>query len=179
MDEKSYIPSANIIQGLTEEDFIPAFRGVLKGGDIYDAEKVYINADNMYQTAKVTITPVVTIGTCSVDDFVGTMTRIGNNVIFNFFCRDFQIANGEDTTSVTIDLTGTGFEPTSNFTTAFQVYGNALAFSLNTGSDTVQDSVLATVPSSKNLIIGVTLTANTTGYTTIIGGSASWEIVPT
>ena len=144
-----------------------------------DGTSKQIEFGEIAQMAKITITPVVTIGTGSVDDFVGTMTRIGNNVIFNFFCRDFQIANGESVTGVTLDLTGTGFEPTSNFTTAFQVYGNALAFSLNTGSDTVQDSVLATVPSRKNLIIGVTLTANTTGYTTIIGGSASWEIVPT
>ena len=144
-----------------------------------DGTSKQIDFGEIAQMGKVTITPVVTAGTGSVNDFVGTMTRIGNNVIFNFFCRDFEIANGEATTSVTLDLTGTGFEPTSNFTTAFQVYGNALAFSLNTGSDTVQDSVLATVASSKNLQIDVSLTANATDYTTGLGGSASWEIVPT
>jgi len=144
-----------------------------------DGTSKQIEFGEIAQMGKVTITPVVTIGTGSVEDFVGTMTRIGNNVIFNFFCRVFEIANTESSTTVTIDLTGTGFEPTSNFTTAFQGYGNALAYELNTGSDTVLNSVLSCVISSKNLQIDVSLTAATSGYTTGLGGSASWEIVPT
>ncbi len=164
----------------------PAQDDLIYGVDVSDTSESpqgtskQIEFSEIMNTGKSVITPTVTAGTGTVNDFTCIFYRMGNNVHMDYFCRGYIIALGEATTTVTLDLTGTGFEPTSNFSSGFQVYGSVNSVSYTNSSGTVQEVGLSSVSSSKNVQISVQLTANATGsdFETVVGGSFSYEIVP-
>lgn len=125
-----------------------------------------------------TITPVVTVGTGSATDFTISFIRVGNRVHFEFYCRTFTIVVGESTTAVTIDLTGTGFEPATDFAVLNDVFGIARTSNLSGGAVELSSAgVEAALP--KKLSIGAALTANAVGvdFSSSITGSGSYSIL--
>jgi hypothetical protein len=124
-----------------------------------------------------TITPVVTVGTGSATDFTIYFYRIGNLVHFDFYCRTFTIVIGEGSTTVTVDLTGTGFEPSSDFSGTGDVFGISRPANVVDGANEMSSSSIESdVP--KKIKIDVSLTANASGddFSTSVSGSGSYSI---
>jgi len=126
-----------------------------------------------------TLTPTVTAGTGAVDDFDFDFIKVGGKVLLTFFCRDFIVEVGEDTTSVELDLTGTVAEPSANFASGFLFTGSVStsAYSQGAGTDIVQNCGISTVTGTKKVQIGLTLQANASlQYGTTIGGAITITI---
>lgn len=132
-----------------------------------------------YPSGKLTITPVITSANGSCGDMDIMWTKQGNVITAHLFARDFVIDDTTTATTFTIDLASTAIAPTSNFTGGFQLTGNVSVIDVNISSGIVEASTINTVSSSKKLQIAVGLTAASSGdYTTAIGGSICFEIVP-
>jgi hypothetical protein len=125
-----------------------------------------------------TITPVITAGTGSCTDVFIYFYRIGSQVHFDFFARTFVIANGESFTAFTIDLTGTGFEPDSNFASAQDVFALGRTSVVTDSSGNALESVaIGTVVGTKTFLISAGLTAVSVGdFSASISGSGSYSI---
>lgn len=132
-----------------------------------------------YPSGKLTITPVITSASGSCGDMDIMWTKQGNVITAHLFARDFVIDDTTTTTTMTIDLASTFIAPTSNFTGSFQFTGNAAANSLNQSSGVVSSASISTVNASKKLQFSIGLTSAASGdFTTAIGGSIAFEIVP-
>jgi hypothetical protein len=132
---------------------------------------------------KLTITPVVTDGDGTAGDFTLMYQITGNIVDVSGFCRDYEVADGDATLSVELDLTGTALEPDSNFTGGFQLTGGAMVSNLSqsTGAEVVQTISIVTVTATKKIQIILTLEAALSGVTYITGVSfgIKYELVVT
>jgi len=125
-----------------------------------------------------TITPVITAGTGSCTDVTIYFYNIQGRVHFDFFARTFTIANGETATDFTIDLTGTGFEPSSNFASTQDVFaGGRTSVITDSGGNNLESVTIQTVTSSKKLAITAGLTSASSGdFSSSISGSGSYSI---
>jgi hypothetical protein len=132
---------------------------------------------------KLTITPVVTDGDGTAGDFTLMYQITGNIVDVSGFCRDYEIADGDATLAVQLDLTGTALEPAANFTGAFQLTGGAMVSDLTKdgGAEVVQAIAIATVTGSKKLQIALTLQTALSGttYITLVSFGIKYELVVT
>jgi hypothetical protein len=135
------------------------------------------------RVGKLTITPVVTDGDGSADDFTLMYQITGNIVDVSGFCRTYTIEDGDDILAVELDLTGTALEPAANFTGAFQLTGGAMTPNLSKGggSDVVQAISINTVSGTKKLQIGLGLQAPLSGdtYATSVSFGIKYELVVT
>jgi hypothetical protein len=187
MDEKSYIESSEIIQVSSFGDglLIPMLQAAsVRDGNFSGLERVYVVAKNaLPNSGKLDITPVVTDGDGTAGDFTLMYQITGNIVDVTGFCRDYEIADGDDTLTVQLDLTGTALEPAANFTGAFQLTGGATTPDLSSGggADVVQSITISTVPSSKKLQVSLGLEAALSGtvYLTGVSFGIKYEIVVT
>jgi len=125
-----------------------------------------------------TITPVITAGTGTCSDVTIYFYNVGGRVHFDFFARTFTIANGENNTNFTIDLTGTGFEPDSNFASTQDVFALGRTFVVTDSSgNTLESTAIGTVVGTKTFLISAGLTAVSVGeFSTSISGSGSYSI---
>jgi hypothetical protein len=132
---------------------------------------------------KLTITPVVTDGDGTAGDFTLMYQITGNIVDVSGFCREYEVADGDNVLTVELDLTGTALEPAANFTGAFQLTGVAMVSSLTDdgGTEVVQVIAIATVTASKKLQITLVLEAALSGSTFLTGVSfgIKYELVVT
>jgi hypothetical protein len=178
MEEKSYVQASEIIQVSSFGDglLIPLLQASSnRDGNFSGLQKVYVVAKNaLPNSGKLTITPVVTSGTGTATDFTLMYQITGNIIDVSGFCRTYELADGDDTLSVTLDLTGTPLEPAANFTGAFQLTGGAMVSELSSSGDVVQDITINTLTASKKLQIGLTLEAALSGNT--YGPSVSFAI---
>lgn len=120
---------------------------------------------DILKAGKLTITPVVTTGSGTADNFTLMYQIIGNIVDVSGFCRAYEIADGDDELIVELDLTGTPLEPAVNFTGASQLTGGAILGYLGNGSDVVQECVIKTVTGAKKLEFTLGLEASLSGNT--------------
>jgi hypothetical protein len=138
---------------------------------------------DLLESGKLTITPVVTDGDGTADDFTLMYQITGNIVDVSGFCRDYEVADGDDTLTVQLDLTGTALEPAANFTGAFQLTGGAMVSDLTDdgGTEVVQAIAINTVSGTKKLQIGLGLEAALSGSTFLTGVSfgIKYELVVT
>lgn len=142
-----------------------------------------VEFSDIMQAGKLTITPVVTDGDGTADDFTLMYQITGNIVDVSGFCRGYEIADGDNTLTVELDLTGTALEPAANFTGAFQLTGGAdvADISVGGGADVVQSITINTVTASKKLQIGLGLQAPLSGdtYATSVSFGIKYELVVT
>jgi len=142
-----------------------------------------VEFSDIIQAGKLSITPVVTDGDGTAGDFTLMYQITGNIVDVSGFCRDYEVADGDATLSVELDLTGTALEPAANFTGAFQLTGGAMVTDLSDdgGTEVVQSIAIATVTTSKKLQIILTLEAALSGSTFLTGVSfgIKYELVVT
>jgi hypothetical protein len=171
MEEKSYVQASEIIQVSSFGDglLIPLLQASSnRDGNFSGLQKVYVVAKNaLPNSGKLTITPVVTTGTGTATDFTLMYQITGNIIDVSGFCREYEIADGDDVLTVQLDLTGTPLEPVADFTGAFQLTGGATfaEHSQGTGADVLQSISINTVTSTKKLQIAVTLEAPLSGDT--------------
>jgi hypothetical protein len=132
------------------------------------------------KTGRLTISPVITDGSGSSDDFTVDYFIIGGKVFLNGFTRSFVIADGDATLEATLDLTGTAVEPSDNFSGSFGVVGGATTQNLNgsAGADVVEAVSLATLDSTKKLqvVIGLTAAMSGSDYDTTFSFYCSFDI---
>jgi hypothetical protein len=126
-----------------------------------------VEFSDIMSSGKLTITPVVTDGDGTALDFTLMYQITGNIIDVSGFCREYEIADGDDVLTVQLDLTGTPLEPVADFTGAFQLTGGATfaEHSQGTGADVLQSISINTVTSTKKLQIAVTLEAPLSGDT--------------
>jgi hypothetical protein len=187
MEEKSYVQASEIIQVSSFGDglLIPLLQASNnRDGNFSGLERVYVVAKNaLPNSGKLTITPVVTDGDGTALDFTLMYQITGNIVDVSGFCREYEIADGDDLLTVELDLTGTPLEPAANFTGAFQLTGGVMVTDLSAGggADVVQSITITTVPSSKKLQVSLSLESAMSGDTYLTGVSfgIKYELVVT
>jgi len=125
-----------------------------------------------------TITPVITVGTGTCTDVTISFIKVGNRVHFQFYTRTLTIPVGESSLQLTVDLTGTGFEPSSDFSGTGDVFGISRPANVVDGANEMQTSDVEADSPSKKIKIGVALTANASGsdYSSAVSGSGSYSI---
>jgi hypothetical protein len=124
-----------------------------------------------------TITPVITAGTGTCTDVTVSFFKIGGIVHFQFYTRTLTIPVGESSISLTVDLTGTGFEPSADFSGTGDVFGISRPVNVVDGANEMSSSSIeADLP--KKIKIDVSLTANASGsdFSTSVSGSGSYSI---
>jgi hypothetical protein len=142
-----------------------------------------VEFSDIMAAGKIEISPVVTDGDGTATDFTLMYQITGNIVDVSGFCREYEIADGDDVLTVELDLTGTALEPAANFTGAFQLTGGA-AFSEHSqggGTDVLQSISINTVTLTKKLQIAVSLEAPLSGdtFNTTMSFSIKYERVVT
>lgn len=182
MADNNYVENRDILKpsDLGEEVLVPIDIATRYNvGSWSELERKYLVAKNLFGiSGQLTITPEVTAGSGSVNDFNIDYFIIGGKAFINLFCRSFLVAVGEATTTVTLDLTGTEIAPSSDFGSAFGFTGAANPSAYSSAGNSVQVCTVNTVSGSKKIQVSLTLDANASGndYETGIGGSISITI---
>lgn len=125
-----------------------------------------------------TITPVITVGTGTCTDVTVSFIRVGDRVHFEFYTRTLTIPIGEPNIALTIDLTGTGFEPSTDFSGTGDIFGIARPANVVVGANEMS-SASVEADSPKKIKIDVGLTANAIGsdFSSAVTGSGSYSIL--
>jgi hypothetical protein len=140
-----------------------------------------VEFSDIMQAGKLTITPVVTDGDGTADNFTLMYQITGNIVDVSGFFRSFLIEDGDQGLEADLDLTGTPLEPAANFTGGSQLTGGANVSSLGNGTDIVSNVIIKTQTGTKKLGIEIQLEAQLSGNTfdTIVSFSIKYELVVT
>lgn len=126
-----------------------------------------------------TITPVITVGTGSCTDVTISFIRVGDRVHFQFYTRTLTIPVGEAAIQLTVDLTGTGFEPSTDFAGTGDVFGICRPANVINGPNEMASAAVESDGVSKKIKIGVGLTANASisPFSPAVTGSGSYSIL--
>lgn len=181
MNDVSYLPIGDLLASLPSDAVVRVLvPTAIEGGNAFDLKEEFVFANKLSASGKLTITPVITAGAgASSEDWTFMWTRQGNNITAHFLCRDVTIPSGVTTVTMTLELNSTVIAPSSNFTGAFNFTGNGAANSLNLTAGVVSSASINTVNASKKLQFSIGLTAAASGdFTTSVGGSIAFEIVP-
>lgn len=179
MADNSYVENQDILQpsDIGDEVLVPIdVARRYNAGSYSDIVRKYLVAKNIFSASgEFTVTPVVTAGSGTADDFNFDYFKMGGKIQLPFLCRSFIVVVGEATTVVQIDLTGTPAEPSANFATGFDYTGSVNTSSYNASGNVVQDIALNTVGGTKKLQIALTTEANVSAvdFTALIGGTIS------
>lgn len=159
MNDVSYLPIGDLLASLPSDAVVRVLvPTAIEGGNAFDLKEEFVFANKLSASSLETITPVVTAGSGSVDDFSVMCYRLGNKIMYNGFCRTYIVADTETTTTVELTLPA-AFAPASNFADARQIYGGASSSAINAGGNSLQNCTLSTVTGTKKLQISLGLTA--------------------
>ena len=126
-----------------------------------------------------TLTPDVTAGTGTVNNFNFDYIKVGGKVLLTFLCRQYQVEVGEGGTDVQLDLTGTPAEPAANFATSGGYKGSiSIGIYNDANSNIVSVIATTTVSGTKKIQISLNIESNVTGspFDTSIGGAITITI---